>query len=87
MTPAPQDELDKIVEALKKKGADKPCPRCGNDKWTLLQSYFNHPLQDKNTGFTLTPTVVPCAVLYCTKCGFISQHALGILGLLKKKED
>ena len=87
MTPVPQDELDKVIEAINKKGANKPCPRCGKDKFTLLDSYFNQPVQDKNTGFALGTNVVPCAVTYCNNCGFISQHALGILGLLKKKKD
>jgi hypothetical protein len=30
---------------------------------------------------------VPAAAIVCNRCGFLSQHALGALGLLPKNES
>jgi hypothetical protein len=88
MTPVPQPELDKIIKILKEKGADKPCPRCGKEEFTLVDAFFRQPLQESLKGLVLLggPTI-PCAVVICQHCGFMSQHALGYLGLLNDVDN
>lgn len=81
-----QEQKDKIVKALTDRGATKSCPRCGNDKFTLLDGYFNQPIQTDLKGMVLGGPSIPSAVVACNRCGFLSQHALGILGLLSKEE-
>ena len=78
-----QEQQKKIVDALEQRGAKLPCPRCGNGNFALVGGYFNQNLQTELTGgLILGGPSVPSAVVACTRCGFLSQHALGALGLL-----
>lgn len=81
------EQKRRIVEALEKAGARLPCPRCANNNFTLLDGYFNQPVQAELSGLVLGGPSVPSVVVVCTRCGYLSQHALGALGLLPKKEE
>jgi hypothetical protein len=82
------DEKQKIVDALSKKGANLPCPRCNTKNFTLLDGYFNQTIQQKLTaGLVLGGPSVPSAIVVCNNCGYMSQHARGVVGLLPKNEE
>lgn len=81
-----REQANEVIRALEAKGVTRPCPRCGNPHFTLLEGFFNQPLSGDlaasgTVGFSSGPTV-PSIVTVCAKCGFLSQHALGVLGLL-----
>ena len=84
MTP---EQTREVIQALHARGVTRPCPRCGNGHFTLLEGFFNQPVSGDLTApsngmaFASGPTV-PSVVTACSKCGFLSQHALGVLGLL-----
>jgi hypothetical protein len=84
MTP---EQAREVVQALSDKGVRLPCPRCANLQFTLLEGFFNQPVSGDLTAasgamaFSSGPTV-PSVVTACSRCGFLSQHALGVLGLL-----
>jgi hypothetical protein len=81
------DERKKeIIKALEDRGAKLPCPRCSNPSFTLLDGYFNQTIQTNLRGIVLGGPSVPTVVVACTRCGYLSQHALGALGLLPKEE-
>jgi ribosomal protein S27AE len=81
------DERKKeIIKALEERGAKLPCPRCGNPQFILLDGYFNQTIQTDLKGLVLGGPSVPTVVIACNRCGFLSQHALGTLGLLPKEE-
>ena len=80
-----QDKKD-IIRELTNRGATHSCPRCGHGNFDVLDGYFNQTIQGELTGMVLGGPSVPSAVIACNKCGFLSQHALGILGLLPAKE-
>jgi hypothetical protein len=80
-----QEQKEKIVKALMERGAQSPCPRCGNPNFTLLDGFFNQPIQPELGNIILGGPSIPSVVTVCTHCGFISQHALGALGLLPKE--
>jgi predicted nucleic-acid-binding Zn-ribbon protein len=83
MAPVLQPELDRIIKVLEEKGALKPCPRCGNEEFTLLDAFSRQSMQDNLKGpVILGGPTIPCAVVICQNCGFLSYHALGYLGLL-----
>ena len=84
MTPENKQE---IINTLQSKGAIMPCPRCANNNFTLLDGYFNQPIQQELSGMIIGGPAVPSAVIVCNKCGYMSQHALGVLGLLPKTEE
>lgn len=80
---------ERIVQAIKEKGALNPCMRCGHPNFSLLDGFVNIPLaQEILEGIViLSGTQVPCAIVICDNCGNISYHALGALGLIKKQKD
>ncbi len=59
---------------------------CGNNNFVMLDGYFVHDIQPNLKGRIIGGTNVPSIGVACKRCGFISQHALGALGLLKKGE-
>jgi hypothetical protein len=81
------DRREEIVTALKARGVKLPCPRCDNESFTLLEGYFVQPIQTETKDiFVGGPTLtVPSVVSVCNQCGFISQHALGALGVQLKE--
>ena len=81
-----QEKKKEIINALKERNVNSPCPRCGNTSFTLLDGYFNQTIQGGLKGLALGGPSIPSIVTVCSKCGFLSQHALGTLGLLPKKE-
>jgi len=87
MQDSTQDQKDKIIKVLTDRGAVLPCPRCGNDDFTLLDGYFNQIIQDEPRGIVLGGRTIPSIVIACKRCGYLSQHALGVLGLLPKEEN
>jgi len=81
-----QEQKENIIKVLEEKGAKLPCPRCGHNNFMLLDGYFNQTIQTELNGMVLGGPSVPSVVVACTHCGFLSQHALGVLGLLPKEE-
>jgi hypothetical protein len=81
------EQKQKIVDILKEKGVTLACPMCGNKNFILIDGYFNNPLQSNFGDFHIGGPSIPSAALACSNCGFISQHALGMLGLLNNPEN
>ena len=79
-------EKKEILKALEERGAKLPCPRCGNQSFTVIDGYFNQTIQTALKGMVLGGPSVPSVVVVCNRCGYLSQHALGVLGLLPKEE-
>jgi hypothetical protein len=79
------EQAQDVIQALKTKGVRLPCPRCGYAHFTLLEGFFSQPISGNlaasgTMAFSQGPTV-PSVVTACGRCGFLSQHALGALGL------
>ena len=79
MTP---EDKNRIIEILKEKSATLPCPRCGFQEFVLLDGYFHQFIQQELKGVQLGGPSIPYIITACKRCGFMSQHALGALGLL-----
>ncbi|OGH05860.1 MAG: hypothetical protein A2W22_05400 [Candidatus Levybacteria bacterium RBG_16_35_11] len=84
--PLAEERKQEIIKALEKQGARLPCPRCGNQQFILIDGYFNQTIQNELQGMLIGGKSIPSVVIACNRCGFLSQHALGILGLLPKEE-
>jgi ribosomal protein S27AE len=76
------EQKQKIIEVLNRKNVKLPCPRCGNNNFILADGYFNHPIQIDFTNFTFGGPSIPAVATFCSNCGFISEHALGVLNQL-----
>lgn len=81
-----EERKKEIIAALESRGAKNPCPRCGGVNFALIDGYVSHSLQTNMLGMTLGGTTIPTIATVCVQCGFVSQHALGVLGLLPKAE-
>lgn len=77
---------EKIIERLSERDALKKCPRCNNKKFVLGDKYFMMPTQVGFDDIVIGDTI-PCAIVICNKCGYISLHALGGLALLNEAKD
>jgi uncharacterized protein (DUF983 family) len=75
-----------IIERLRERGVPKACPMCGHGQWALMDGYVKPLVQNQieNNQFKNVrggDRFLPLVALICNKCGHVSQHAVGILGL------
>ena len=83
------EEKQKIVVELNKRinSGEIKCPMCGNKHFIIADGYFNSIMQDNLNNIALGGPSIPSIAIVCSKCGFISSHALGVLGLLPKQTE
>jgi hypothetical protein len=86
-------DRDSIIKALKRVGANAPCPRCGNTKFELLGEY-DYMLANQGSNGSPPPgnhqapsLMVPSVLVGCEQCGYLSAHGLGVLGVLPPDEE
>ncbi len=86
--PRLSDETRKeIIAALRRVGAENACSRCGHQKFSLMDGYFSQPIQEESGGLVIGGPTVPSVVVVCDRCGFIAQHAIGVLGLFPREDS
>lgn len=79
-----EKEKIEIKEAVEKKLHDLTCPMCKNKNFTMADGYFFNSMQTDANSINLGGQAIPTIGLICSNCGFVSQHALGVLGILDK---
>lgn len=82
-----EEKKAEIIKVLSEKGVTALCPMCGNKNFVVADAYFNNSLQDSPGAIHIGGSSIPTIPIICTNCGFVSQHALGVLGLLSKPEE
>lgn len=84
-----QEEKQKIIQKLNEKlgSSGAKCPMCGNARFIIADGYFNTFVQDNLNGINLGGESIPSISIICNKCGFMSLHALGVLGLLPRQNN
>lgn len=76
-----------VANTLNRKGATRPCHRCGQNSFSVLEGFSNIHLQkDFSAGLVLGGPTVPVVHIVCNNCGAITPHALGALGMLPEPE-
>lgn len=80
-------EKEKIIETLVQKVPSLECPMCHNHHFILADGYTMFGVQDSKEHWVMGGSMMPVIGLVCSQCGFISFHALGVLGLLEKKKE
>jgi hypothetical protein len=78
------ERQDKIIDVFSRKGANKPCPRCGKNSFAIIEEYITLAIQKDLNNIVIGGPSIPAAVAICNNCGYISLHALGAIGLLEK---
>ncbi|MCC6466414.1 MAG: hypothetical protein IT463_13830 [Planctomycetes bacterium] len=74
-----------IVKRLQERGVSRPCSRCGSDKFALVEGYAVFGMVPALEAESVQ-NLVPSAVVACGRCGYLTFHALGALGLLSKDQ-
>ena len=73
-----------IISEINKRITSLKCPMCGNREFVIADGYFSNTIQTDLNNMVLGGQSVPSIGIICKHCGYISQHALGVLGLLNK---
>lgn len=78
-TPADlRSDADRINAFLPKRGAQGPCPACGQNAWTLVGGpgwSIALPMIDGQGQLASAPPHVPVYALVCNNCGNLRLHA------------
>lgn len=69
-----------IQASLQKKGFSA-CPICRQSNWQMAEDLVHAPTTSLSGGMALGGPHVPMAQIICTNCGFVSHHAVGVLGI------
>lgn len=79
-----EEEKQRLVLRLNEKFAQNGlvCPMCHHNHFSLADGYVNNFMQDNFNGAVIGGTSIPAIPIICTNCGFISMHAIGVLGML-----
>ncbi len=77
-----EEQKKKIIDTLSTKKAVNACPRCGKTAFTLVDGIFNQTVQSNIKSISLGGISIPTVIVSCDNCGFLSQHSIGVLGLL-----
>jgi hypothetical protein len=75
-----KERSERIIRALSDKGVNKPCPRCGHLHFGVVAETLI-PINSEPGVIHLHGPSVPTVIVACNNCGFVTQHALGALGL------
>jgi hypothetical protein len=79
------EQKEKIKEELLKKVHTLTCPMCKEKNFTMAEGYFLNTMQADFSSLSLGGQAIPTIGIICNNCGFVSQHAIGRLGLLTKE--
>ena len=75
-----------IEAALRERGVNRPCPRCGTNLFRVMPGLALIALQQPGNDLEVGGPALPAAITLCANCGFVSEHALGALGLNNNPE-
>lgn len=81
------EEKQKIISKISSIVPGMECPICHNRHFVISDGYFNNSIQGNLEGVILGGPSIPSIGFICSRCGFISQHALGALGFLPEPHD
>ena len=77
-----EERRQQIAKRLYEKIEKFECPFCHKSKFTIVDGYLPNNLQDHLNGLTIGGPMMPTIAIVCNYCGFVSQHSLGVLGLM-----
>lgn len=80
-------ERQDIIKVLTERIGGFSCPICHKGHFSLVDGFSSHALTDDYHIINLDGKIIPFVMLVCDNCGFVSQHALGSLGILPKQEE
>jgi hypothetical protein len=85
--PFSEEMKHRVASALATKGVRMPCPRCGTNAWTLVDGFLVHPLTDDVNQIIIGGRSLPTVALVCNHCGYVTEYAAVLLGVLEPFPD
>lgn len=82
-----EKEKNDIAKVLIQKIKIFECPMCHSHGFTIVDGYVAQTLQSNMKGYKLGGVLLPSIVIVCNKCGFMSYHNMGVLGLLNQDKE
>lgn len=82
-----QEKKAEIAAKLNEKLTGITCPMCHQHSFIIADGYFVNLLHDNLDSFKMGGSSIPTISIICSNCGFVSQHALGVFGLLPEKTE
>jgi hypothetical protein len=79
--------IEVLDKRLKKRGTQLRCPMCSQPHFSIADAYIRNELQPDLKAVNLGGPSIPTIAIVCSNCGFLSQHAIGVLGLLSVEEN
>lgn len=79
--------VNEVWQKLEQLGAMKFCPRCDLGQMSFVEGSSAIPGGSPKIGHVDFGNVIPVATLVCGRCGYVVQHALGVLGFMSKKPE
>jgi predicted nucleic-acid-binding Zn-ribbon protein len=73
------DKKKQIADTLTRKGANRPCERCGSQDFTVLDGYFRQEVQSDLQNVNLGGPSIPTFAVACSNCGNLSFFAAKIV--------
>lgn len=81
----PEEFRADIVKRLQERGMNRPCGRCGHEKFTLVDGYAVFALAMKLEA-EHAERLLPSVCIACARCGYLTFHALAALGMLSENQ-
>jgi len=75
---------EEIIKALESKKVIQPCPRCRNLQFEVVGESLIPLHEPKGSSWWATAPEIPVVLVSCTNCGYMAQHATGVLGLSRR---
>ncbi|UNU87930.1 hypothetical protein [Aeromonas dhakensis] len=82
-----QELIGKLNNKLSKNTTGLKCPMCSHAHFSIADAYLRNELQDDLKNVSLGGPFIPAVAIICMNCGFISQHAIGALGISPQGDD
>lgn len=76
-------EKELITKAINERISTMKCPMCGNSSFLFVDGYMLQKSQRQLYLDSQLDHILPTVMIVCANCGFVSQHALGTMGLLE----
>lgn len=73
-------KTEEVAARLQKKfNSGMRCPMCGGSRFQLVNGFFLNGVQKDMNSFQVGGESIPTVAVVCVNCGFLSQHAIGVL--------
>lgn len=73
------EELSRFVDRLNQVIPGLECPMCHSHDFTVVDGLFPNTIQNSLNSIQIGGPAIPCVAIICRHCGFLSQHALGVI--------